>query len=250
MCLISTHRDLPQLGLDILFLEGRDTDVLNVLLVGQQRSLQDVLQAEPGPLEVKGEPGDGLDLLPVPILHGLVAHQLQQRADVVEVVDGLLEGVEGGPLLEGLGKLPASVLELQKLVVDVLDVDLGPRDVVVVVDAVDDVIVELVQTLEQVKLLLDLVQLRLFGVRKPKEVFADGVGRVLPPEGVEVVLEHLEPVRGLSGCQSGLHGAVIVILVDKGAAVLLEDVQVGDQLLLEVLLNCEEQDLDVHGLAL
>jgi hypothetical protein len=47
----------------------------------------------------------------------------------------------------------APVLELEKLVVDVLDVDLGPRDVVVVVDAVDDVVVQFVETLEQVQLL-------------------------------------------------------------------------------------------------
>ena len=94
----------------------------------------------------------------MPILHGLVAHQLEQRADVVEVVDGLLQRVEGRPLFQCLGQLSATILEFQELVVDVFDVDLGPRDVVVVVDAVNDVIVELVQTLQQVELLLDLVQ--------------------------------------------------------------------------------------------
>ena len=132
---LSAHRDLSQLGLDVLFLQGRYADVLNVLLVGQEGRLEDVLEAESRPLQVEGESGDALDLLPVAVLHGLVAHQLQQGTDVVEVVDGLLEGVEGRPLLEGLGQLPAPVLELQQLVVDVLDVDLGPRDVVVVVDA-------------------------------------------------------------------------------------------------------------------
>ena len=43
--------------------------------------------------------------------------------------------MESGPLLESLGEFPAPVLELKELVVDVLNVDLGPRDVVVVVDA-------------------------------------------------------------------------------------------------------------------
>ena len=97
----------------------------------------------------------------MPVLHGLVAHQLEQGADVVEVVDGLLQRVEGRPLLQGLRQLSAPILELEELVVDVLDIDLGPGDVVVVVDAVDDVVVQLVETLQQVKLLLDLVQLRL-----------------------------------------------------------------------------------------
>ena len=69
------------------------------------------------------------------VLHCFVAHQLKKWTNVIEVVDGLLEGMEGGPLLQCLGQLAATVLELQQLVVDVLDVDLGPRDVVVVVDA-------------------------------------------------------------------------------------------------------------------
>jgi hypothetical protein len=51
---------LPQLGLNILFLEGRNADVLDVLLVGQQRRLQNVLEAEARPLEVEREAGDGL----------------------------------------------------------------------------------------------------------------------------------------------------------------------------------------------
>jgi hypothetical protein len=54
------YRDLPQLGLNILFLEGRNADVLDVLLVGQQRRLQNVLEAEARPLEVEREAGDGL----------------------------------------------------------------------------------------------------------------------------------------------------------------------------------------------
>ena len=69
------------------------------------------------------------------ILHRPITHQLEKRADVIEVVDRLLECVERRPLLQCLGQLAATVLELQQLVVDVLDVDLGPRDVVVVVDA-------------------------------------------------------------------------------------------------------------------
>jgi len=58
----------------------------------------------------------------MPVLHGLVAHELQQRADVVELVDGLLQGVESRPLLQALGQFAASVLELHQLVVDLLDV--------------------------------------------------------------------------------------------------------------------------------
>ena len=144
-----THRDLPEFCFDVLLLESRYTDVLNVLLVWKQWGLENVLETESRPLQVKGEPGDGLNLLPVTVLHGLVAHQLQQGADVVEIVDGLFEGMESGPLLESLGEFPAPVLELKELVVDVLNVDLGPRDIVVVVDRVNDVVVQLVQPLQK-----------------------------------------------------------------------------------------------------
>ena len=125
----------------------------------------------------------------MPILHGLVAHQFKQRADVVKVINRLLKGVERRPLLQGLGKLTTPVLELKELVVDVLNVNLGPRYVVVVVHAVYDVIVELVQTLQQVKLFLDLVQFRLLGMWKSEQIFADGVRRMLSPECVEMILQ-------------------------------------------------------------
>ena len=87
-------------------------------------------------------------------------------------------------------------------------------------------------------------------MRESKEILPDRVGRVLPPKSVKMILEHLEPVGGLPRGQAGLHGPVFIVLVDEAAAVLLEDVEIGDQLLLEVLLNGEQQDLDVHGFAL
>ena len=65
-----------------------------------------------------------------------------------------------------------------------------------------------------------------------------------------MILEHLEAVRGLARGEAGLHRAIVVVLVDEASAVLLEDVKIGDQLFLEVLLDGEQQDLDVHGLAL
>ena len=65
-----------------------------------------------------------------------------------------------------------------------------------------------------------------------------------------MILEHLEAVGGLAWGKAGLHGAVVVVLVDEASAVLLEDVEIGDQLFLEVLLDGKQQDLDVHGLAL
>ena len=59
---------------------------------------------------------------------------------------------------------------------------------------VNDIIVELVQSLQQIELFLDLVELWLFRVREAEEVLSDGVGAVFSPQCVEVVLEHLEAV--------------------------------------------------------
>ena len=42
-------------------------------------------------------------------LHCFVAHELEERADFIEVIDGLLQSEEGRPLLQGLGKFSAPV---------------------------------------------------------------------------------------------------------------------------------------------
>lgn len=49
------------------------------------------------------------EALPVSVFHGLVGHQVQQRTQLVEVVDCLLERREGWPLLQALRQLATSV---------------------------------------------------------------------------------------------------------------------------------------------
>ena len=116
--------------------------------------------------------------------------------------------------------------------------------VVVPRDRVDYVVVQLVQPLEEVELLLDLVQLRLLRVRQSEEVLPDGVGGVLAPEGVEVVLEHLQAVGGLAGGQTGLEGEVAVEgenRTKKGEVDFLEDSKVNkscDEVFQQVFCSC------------
>ena len=83
----------------------------------------------------------------MPVFHRPITHQLEERADVIEVVDRLLERVERRPLLQRLGKLSASILELHEFIVDLLDIDVLPRNAVVAIDAVNDVVVQFVQSL-------------------------------------------------------------------------------------------------------
>ena len=83
----------------------------------------------------------------MPVFHRPIAHELEERADVIEVVDRLLERVERRPFLQRLGKLSASILELHEFIVDLLDIDVLPRNAVVAIDAVNDVVVQFVQSL-------------------------------------------------------------------------------------------------------
>ena len=84
-----------------------------------------------------------LNPLPMARLHCFVAHELKERADFIEVIDGLLQSKEGRPLLQGLWKFSAPVkrevfadkqntilpvAEIHQLVVDVLHIDLLPQD--------------------------------------------------------------------------------------------------------------------------
>ena len=41
-----------------------------------------------------------------------------------------------------------------------------------------------------------------------------------------------------------------MIITNKTSTVILEDFKIGNEFLLEMFLNCQEQDLDIHGLAL
>ena len=93
------HNYSLQFGLNVLLLHGRDTDVLNVLLVGEQRRLHDISESKSRSLQFKFELGEILDSRPMSELHRLVGHQLQDGADVTEVVNDLLEILECWPLL-------------------------------------------------------------------------------------------------------------------------------------------------------
>ena len=97
------------------------------------------------------------------------------------------------------------VLELYQLIIDLLDVDIDPEDVIVAVDAVDDVVVEAVELLEQVELLADLQELGVLGDGEPEELLPTGVGDVLAVEVVKVVLVDEEAVASLLGRQAGHH---------------------------------------------
>ena len=101
------------------------------------------------------------------------------------------------------------VLELNQLIIDLLDVDIDPEDVIVAVDAVDDVVVEAIEFLQvelvQQVALADLQELGVLGDGEPEELLPTGVGDVLAVEVVKVVLVDEEAVASLLGRQAGHH---------------------------------------------
>ena len=64
----------------------------------------------------------------------------------------------------------------------------------IVVDAVNDIVVKFVQSLQQVEFLLNLVKLWLLRVRQTKEILTNSVGAVFPPQSIKMILEHLKSV--------------------------------------------------------
>lgn len=79
-------------------------------------------------------------------------------------------------------------LKIQQLVIDLLDVDVGPEDVVVAVDCLNDTVVQAVQLLQQGELLLDLQELRMLGNGETEQLLSASVGDVLPEQVVKPVL--------------------------------------------------------------
>lgn len=72
---------------------------LYIFLELQEWRVHDVPEAKVLAVHVEGLVDDLRDALPVAGLHGLIGHEFQERTHVVEVVDRLLEGVEGRPFL-------------------------------------------------------------------------------------------------------------------------------------------------------
>ena len=72
------------------------------------------------------------------------------------------------------------VLELNQLIIDLLNVDVGPQYVVVAVHGVNNGIIQPVKLLEEIKLLLDLEQFWVLRDGETEEFLSPGVRQVLP----------------------------------------------------------------------
>ena len=81
------------------------------------------------------------------------------------------------------------VLELEQFIVDLLSVDVGPYQIEITVDRLQDAVVKTVQFLEQIEFPLDLLQSRILGHFQTEQFFAFGVGGELAEQCVKVALD-------------------------------------------------------------
>lgn len=79
-------------------------------------------------------------------------------------------------------------LEVKKFVIDPVYVDVGPEDVIVAINSVDDTVVESIELLEEGELSPDLQQLRVLGHRQAKQLLSTSVGDVLTEQVVKAIL--------------------------------------------------------------
>ena len=64
--------------------------------------------------------------------------------------------------------MPIPVLKVNKFLVDAVDVHLAPQDVIVAIDAINDIVVEAIELLKEVELLPGLHQRRVIRYRETK----------------------------------------------------------------------------------
>ena len=81
------------------------------------------------------------------------------------------------------------ILEVKQFIVDLLDVDFGPYDVEVAIDALHDCVVEAVELLEKVELLAHPVQTRVVGDAQTKQLLTSTVSAELAPKVVKLALK-------------------------------------------------------------
>ena len=102
-------------------------------------------------------------------------------------------------------QLNPPILELLKLRVDLVNVDILPWDIIVAVDSVDDVVVQTIQLLEQDEFLLDLQQAWVLCHLQTKQLLTACVGGVLADERVKGVLEDDQSVGSIPRCNFWHH---------------------------------------------
>lgn len=152
---------------------ARQTD-LNVLFVLKQWCFHDILQGKAIWLNIEFVSRQVGDAVPVPQLHSLVGHHLQEGAGLTEVIDAFLQVQESLPVLKAFGQFATSarthhgltfsfwstkdqqklknrvpVLELQKLSIDLLNVHISPKNVIIATDLTHDCIIQTIQLLKK-----------------------------------------------------------------------------------------------------
>lgn len=97
------------------------------------------------------------------------------------------------------------VLKVDQFGIDLVNVDVDPRDIVVAAYSLQHAVVQLVQLLQQIQLLANALQLRVVSDLHTEQLLAAGKRLVTAPQVVEVQLEDIEPVTSFTRWKSRYH---------------------------------------------
>lgn len=80
-------------------------------------------------------------------------------------------------------------MKVKQFIIDLLNVNFNPQNIIVAVDTINNSIVQSIQFLQQSQFLLGANQLRIFSYSEAKQLLAAGVGGVFTPQFIKTTLK-------------------------------------------------------------
>lgn len=80
-------------------------------------------------------------------------------------------------------------MKVKQFIIDLLNVDFNPQNIIVAVDTINNSIVQSIQFLQQSQFLLGANQFRIFSYSEAKQLLAAGVGGVFTPQFIKTTLK-------------------------------------------------------------
>jgi hypothetical protein len=229
---------LTKLLLNLLLLESRVADILDVLLYREEVSIEQLLESECLGLVRDLFASEFNQLFPMAILDALITEHLDERKNDLHIIESLLKLLVSRVLLGVRGELKAVLEELLNTFLHGSDLgsDLKPWGFFPLGDSLSNLKVKSVKLIKLVELVLSLHKSRVLLVRKSEELLTGVIRLILSVVDRELLLKVLQLVEGLTWGQIGLHGTVLFEILAEDLNLNDESVNVLDELFLELRL--------------
>ena len=217
-------------------LDGRIRDILNILLDGEQVSIKKFLEFEGVGFPRHLFAGQLNKLRPMALFDGMISEHLNEGEDSLHIFK-LLDKLLVGRVLFGIRWKSLTIRqESGNTVLHVLDLlsDLGPLSFLPLRDGLGNLKVKSVEFVKLVELILSLDKSGVALMRESKELLTRMVRFVFTVVHRELLLEVLKLVKGLTGGEISLHGAVLLKVITEDFNFNDKGLNVTDQLLFEV----------------